>query len=256
MAASLPHVPNQLVLALYGDHVGDVFACTKCGKEEPFDVDFSECGRCRTAQYCSKACQVDHWPKHKKRCPKLDDEDELKKDYHKMDGRLHRFNGYFSPMVGKILAVKFALLKLEDDSATNMTHLITLNFSELPDDARKPRLRLNSVGALAMADLPKQYKSHIKHGLRQHPPGVFVIPYICEVSFPARGRAKFAKFAKPGMTAFEANPLLDKRMPKTRAHLTMEGNAWIKVINDVAEGTREDLRRAIKENNKKNQARR
>ena len=56
----------------------------------------------------------------------------------------------------------------------------------------------------------------------------------------------------PGMSAFEANPLLDARMPKNREHLTMEGNAWIKTINDIAEGKRPDLFRAIKEQIKRN----
>ena len=32
------------------------------------------CGKCRMVEYCSKECQVSHWPKHKKLCGITDEE--------------------------------------------------------------------------------------------------------------------------------------------------------------------------------------
>ncbi|KAL9191447.1 hypothetical protein ACHAXT_001153 [Thalassiosira profunda] len=214
-----------------------------CGKLEPPESEFSECGRCAASSYCSKECQRQHWPQHKKRCPKYNN-DEQKKAFVKVDGRITRFNGYFGPMLSKILAAKLALLQLENKSASNETHLVVVRLTELPEEAKKPRLRLNDVGTMALADLPDPYRSHMEHGMRQNPPGLFVIPYLLEVKFSAGGTP--AMRMKPGMTAFEANPLLDPRMPKTKAHLSLEENSWINMINDLAEGRQEDLRRAIK----------
>eukprot|EP00571_Detonula_confervacea_P017044 CAMPEP_0172310316 /NCGR_PEP_ID=MMETSP1058-20130122/11417_1 /TAXON_ID=83371 /ORGANISM="Detonula confervacea, Strain CCMP 353" /LENGTH=114 /DNA_ID=CAMNT_0013023109 /DNA_START=55 /DNA_END=395 /DNA_ORIENTATION=- len=113
---SASQVPNKLVLSLYDDQTGDnMFVCSNCLKEEPSDLEFADCSNCKAAAYCSKECQRAHWKQHKTRCPKFDD--EQKKTCGKIPGRVARFNGYFNPMITKILAVKFALLKLEDNTA-------------------------------------------------------------------------------------------------------------------------------------------
>jgi len=43
--------------------------CAKCGKK---GLSFSKCGRCKDplASYCSKTCQVEHWPTHRPSCKK------------------------------------------------------------------------------------------------------------------------------------------------------------------------------------------
>ncbi len=227
--------------------------CTNCGKDEPLDVDFAECGRCTavTYSYCSKYCQVKHWKEHKKRCPKYDYDDEGKKAYGKIPGRAHRFNGYYAPLTSKVVVTKFALLKLENSEATPNTHLITLRLSELPKEKKKPRLRLDSVGTLALSDLPEPQRNHMQHGMSMYPRGTFVIPYIMEVEF----LGGLGVHMSPGMFAFNANPLLNERMPKDKPTLTMEGNLWIRLINEIAEGDRPDLFRSIKEKIKKNRAR-
>ena len=99
---------------------------------------------------------------------------------------------------------------------------------------------------MALSDLPEQYRKHIEFGLSQYPSGLFVIPYVWQVTFQG------GVYMGPGMSAFEASPLLNPNMPKRRDHLTMEMNAWMKTINDVAEGKRPDLFRAMREKMKKN----
>ncbi|KAJ7759626.1 hypothetical protein B0H16DRAFT_595442 [Mycena metata] len=49
-------------------------ACTKCfknGSDEP-SLQLRRCGKCKTVWYCSKECQSQHWPTHKKSCGKVD----------------------------------------------------------------------------------------------------------------------------------------------------------------------------------------
>jgi ankyrin repeat protein len=45
-------------------------ACAACGEQPSGDYSFNKCGRCKTARYCSKACQGTHWPVHKNSCGK------------------------------------------------------------------------------------------------------------------------------------------------------------------------------------------
>ena len=39
--------------------------CAACGQIAGAEK-FASCGHCRTTRYCSKVCQKEHWPKHKK----------------------------------------------------------------------------------------------------------------------------------------------------------------------------------------------
>ncbi|KAJ7167662.1 hypothetical protein C8R46DRAFT_1034310 [Mycena filopes] len=46
--------------------------CTNCLATES---DLSRCGRCKRSAYCSKECQVKHWPMHKPWCKKVEESD-------------------------------------------------------------------------------------------------------------------------------------------------------------------------------------
>ena len=41
--------------------------CYGC-KEEKERASLSVCSRCMVTHYCSRECQVTHWPKHKREC--------------------------------------------------------------------------------------------------------------------------------------------------------------------------------------------
>lgn len=47
-------------------------SCDECGKDAPAGQKLSVCSRCKSRQYCSKECQVNHWKTfHKAECPQL-----------------------------------------------------------------------------------------------------------------------------------------------------------------------------------------
>jgi len=43
-------------------------ACEHCNKKTKDEL--KQCGRCKNVSYCSRECQVAHWPKHKIDCTK------------------------------------------------------------------------------------------------------------------------------------------------------------------------------------------
>lgn len=43
----------------------DAFNCSACGRDS---VGLRACSRCRAVHYCSRECQVAHWPQHKRNC--------------------------------------------------------------------------------------------------------------------------------------------------------------------------------------------
>ena len=45
--------------------------CGFCKKEEPEDVLFSRCAKCKMVYYCNKDCQVKGWKHHKRVCKAL-----------------------------------------------------------------------------------------------------------------------------------------------------------------------------------------
>jgi len=51
-----------------------ILMCPACGKTNSSDTNHLVCSRCHNIHYCSKECQVNHWPKHKITC-KVDLED-------------------------------------------------------------------------------------------------------------------------------------------------------------------------------------
>ena len=46
---------------------GMITGCAFCGAEGD-DIQLMTCAACKSARYCSVACQRNHWPKHKKAC--------------------------------------------------------------------------------------------------------------------------------------------------------------------------------------------
>jgi len=44
--------------------------CANCGKGEESSNSLKTCTACKLVKYCSRDCQVAHWPQHKKECKK------------------------------------------------------------------------------------------------------------------------------------------------------------------------------------------
>lgn len=66
--------------------------CSFCLKEVESDL---KCSRCRTARYCDKVCQKQHWAVHKNICQDSNSEDsakklEMKASNHKDQGNFHK----------------------------------------------------------------------------------------------------------------------------------------------------------------------
>jgi hypothetical protein len=51
--------------------VGDfILQCDNCSKVGTSEEPLAQCSRCKSARYCSAACQKAHWPRHKVACQK------------------------------------------------------------------------------------------------------------------------------------------------------------------------------------------
>jgi len=57
-----------------------------CGAAQTMHVQFKQCGKCQSQQYCSRACQVNHWKSldsHKTQCSRM------KREKSELRQRLH-----------------------------------------------------------------------------------------------------------------------------------------------------------------------
>lgn len=57
---------NTLMDDLVAEAADKIYSCKTCAKEGVTGV----CIKCKKTYYCSKKCQVEHWPIHKKKCKK------------------------------------------------------------------------------------------------------------------------------------------------------------------------------------------
>jgi hypothetical protein len=57
-------------------------SCRKCGNI--IQGDKKKCSMCKQSYYCSKACQIEDWPEHKKRCTKPDEKTITNKIAHRI----------------------------------------------------------------------------------------------------------------------------------------------------------------------------
>jgi hypothetical protein len=70
-AAGTEVVPDLLIPKLV------LHSCLRCGNMEAANHLFGRCGKCKTARYCSRQCQFDHWRDvHIQMCVHADDDDE------------------------------------------------------------------------------------------------------------------------------------------------------------------------------------
>ena len=56
-----------------GKYGTNQLSCHNCGKRPAAGSTFQTCGHCRTASYCSEACQRGSWPEHKLVCDSFRD---------------------------------------------------------------------------------------------------------------------------------------------------------------------------------------
>nr|GAT48226.1 predicted protein [Mycena chlorophos] len=78
---------------------GPVSFCCQCGKCCPKSRgSLDACGKCRLVRYCSRECQVKHWPEHKFECKSFEQLLEGGADPEMI--RLMRWRGCFGPALG------------------------------------------------------------------------------------------------------------------------------------------------------------
>lgn len=77
LAACTRAVSEEIEMALAQRHamsghqnlIGDFLQlCENCSRASSSSEPLKQCSRCKSARYCSPACQRAHWPKHKKAC--------------------------------------------------------------------------------------------------------------------------------------------------------------------------------------------
>eukprot|EP00526_Cylindrotheca_closterium_P004996 CAMPEP_0113603508 /NCGR_PEP_ID=MMETSP0017_2-20120614/1315_1 /TAXON_ID=2856 /ORGANISM="Cylindrotheca closterium" /LENGTH=628 /DNA_ID=CAMNT_0000511903 /DNA_START=51 /DNA_END=1934 /DNA_ORIENTATION=+ /assembly_acc=CAM_ASM_000147 len=101
--------------------------CNNCRKGVPSEGSLMTCARCKLAQYCSKACQKEHWSHHKKFCKPVDKQGIKKIDFleQAVTNFLHLY--YVNVML-------MTVTKCESSGLDMSEMVIELNFSSNGDN--------------------------------------------------------------------------------------------------------------------------
>jgi len=231
-------IPAPIIRDLYLQHLGSHIKCECCGKRESLDEEFARCSRCQTIPYCSRDCQKKHWKQHKTTCYEHSDEMTIAVD--KLVRRLDRFSNLFAPMLSMLLVAKHGLYRMENKRATPRTHAMMVHVSDLPDDAKKPRLRIDKVEPCAISDLSDSNQNMLESALVSYPTNATVLPFFLVYDLPK------GPFLRAVVTSFQDDQLANERMKDKKMVLIML-MSWIQTINSMAKGKRTDLWNILRE---------
>ena len=94
----------------------------------------------------------------------------MKKSLRKIPGRVHRFRGYFGPIIDlRLLPLQFVQLQMKHGiTSFPASHVVKLFLSELPQDSKKPKLRLDGIQTLELFEIEEKYRQHLEHGIRSY----------------------------------------------------------------------------------------
>jgi len=139
--------------------------------------------------------------------------------------------------------MQFAVLGLRDDKISPKTHIMYVHVSDLPDAAKKPRLRIDVIYPVPMEDLSEQRRSHIEQGMKFHKTPL-AMAYVLVHTVPEES----SPFMRPVITSCKDNPVEgfqqhDSTLSSSQKQTKISGifASWIKTINDMAMGQRPDL---------------
>ena len=156
---------------------------------------------------------------------------------------MDRFVQVYSPMLSMACTMQFAMHGLRDDKISPKTHVMFVHVSDLPDAAKKPRLRIDVIYPVPMEDLSEQRRRHIEQGMSFHKTPL-AMAYVMVHKVPEES----SPFMRPVISSCKDNPVESFQqsgspMSSAQRRTKISGIfvSWIKSINDMAKGQRPDL---------------
>ena len=242
-------VTAEVIDTIYRNSAGGNFRCDSCNKLEVIDETFSECARCGVVQYCSKECQKAHYKVHKADCKRSSKETDINETV-KLQKRLERFKNFYGPMVHIVVSRRCELFNMEmnrGNAPFPTTHAVIVHLEDLPESAKKPRLRLGKIEVKLASEAGVKENAD---KLRSHYP-----TWANMITFVFQYHTKFTEAWRESLTLINITPYIPVRayignkigeVYSTKSESLAALLEWIKAVNDTAKGERPDLYKSIK----------
>ncbi|KAF7344531.1 hypothetical protein MSAN_01935000 [Mycena sanguinolenta] len=147
--------------------------CATCFKPETKELKHRRCGSCQKAAYCSKECQKEHWPIHKKTCQlQRKNRESLPARGTEARDTLSDIKKWFSKHTQLLVYAAMNAMKLHDRANVRMikTHMLVVELEPAPSgingdfvykfaalrETRDPNYGLTEEACAALADLPDE----------------------------------------------------------------------------------------------------
>ncbi|KAF8190340.1 hypothetical protein K438DRAFT_1831891 [Mycena galopus ATCC 62051] len=145
--------------------------CATCYKPETKELKHRRCGKCQKPAYCSKECQREGWPTHKKTCQlQLQNRESLPAKGTEERDALSDIKRWFSKHTQLLVYTAMNAMKLHHPANVHMikTHMLAVVLEPAPSGThgdfvyksaalrktRDPEYRLTEAECAALADLP------------------------------------------------------------------------------------------------------
>jgi hypothetical protein len=217
----------------------DMYKCEVCEKPETKQMPHRTCGRCKSARYCNRECQVAHWKQHKATC-KILSSDPPTAVTEDSQARSDAWKEKY-----KSLLQLATFWELKEKSSDGM--ICVVNLEDLPESCSYPRFGIKSFRQQEVTDFPDFVQQFRSEMLQQAPDDCDRVEFALLLCTQANGEpmASMLPFIYDGEDEDSNYAWANLSRTERNVYFHAEALKYINTISEMATGGNESSRKLL-----------